>query len=171
MKIRTFMNLYWKSVQMLYSIPCYTSNLTSISHSTTLSSYERTNSKTYSCFPIIWMLASLAESIFRAAVRKSIYLDKWFLTSELVNKRQYIVRMGLSIALGYYKTYGKKGQHCFTQKQFTNIDILECSQYITSKGKSRSFTSLLKRIKKMKARVSLSIFSKMQVPTSNSKNS
>ena len=171
MKIRTFTNSCWNSVQMPYSIRCYISNLTSISHSTILSSYERRNSKTYSCFLITWMPASLAGSIFLVANRRSIFLDKWFLTSEIAHKRQYIVRMDLSTALDFYKTYGKKGQHCFTQKQFINIDILEYSQSITSKGKSRSFTSLLKQIKMMKAKVSLSIFSKMQLPTSSFKNS
>ena len=171
MKIRTFTNSCWNSVQMPYSIPCYISNLTSISHSTILSSYERRNSKTYSCFLITWMPASLAGSIFLVANRRSIFLDKWFLTSEIAHKRQYIVRMDLSTALDFHKTYGKKGQHCFTQKQFINIDILECSQSITSKVKGRSFTSLLKQIKKMVAGVSLLIFSKMQVPSSNSKRS
>ena len=117
------------------------------------------------------MPASLAESIFLAANRRDIFLDKWFLTSETAHKRQYIVRMDLHTALDYHKTYGKKDQHCFTRKQFINIDILECSQSITSKVKDRSFTSLLKLIKKMVAGVSLSTFSKMQVPTSNFKNS
>ena len=156
---------------MLYSIPCCTSNLTLISHSTISSSYVRINSRTYSCFLIIWMLASLAESIFQAANRKSIYSDRWFLTSELVNKRQYIVRMDLSIASDYHKTYGKKGQRCYIQKQFISIDILECSRFITFKDKSRSFISLSRQIKKMREKVLLSIFSKMQVPTSNFKNS